>query len=100
MRNIRKQLPYTVFVIILALTIVGYNYWSYKCGYCTLSSLTSLSIPAVILIGFNLLAGLLLVVVRLRKKKQAERNHCDCGETLRRIWQFCPSCGHGRKALP
>ncbi len=98
MTETHKNLPYIIFVAVLSLTIIGYNYWSYKCGYCTLASLMQLSTPAMLLIGCNLLAGLALLVIRLRKQRQAKREHCACGETLRSIWHFCPSCGHARKS--
>ncbi len=93
-----RKLTYILFVAILSLTIIGYNYWSYKCGYCTLASLLSFSAPAIILIGCNLLAAAVLVVVRLRKKRQDRLGQCDCGENLRNIWLFCPTCGDARKA--
>ena len=45
-----QKLPIGWLIVGLLLVIIGYNFWSYQCGYCTISSLLSLSTPAVWLI--------------------------------------------------
>ena len=96
--KVRKiNLPYVLMVMFLSLTIIGYNLWSYSCGYCTLASLMTLSPPAIILIACNLLAVAGLVAIRLRNRRQVGRNHCACGEPLRSSWGFCPACGQARR---
>ncbi len=97
MTNTRRNIPQILLVSLLFLSVIGYNLWSYSCGYCTLASLLRLSTPAILLITCNLLAGVMLLVIRRRNRQQELRSHCACGEILRSSWQFCPNCGHSRQ---
>ncbi|HEY5673144.1 MAG TPA: hypothetical protein VIR78_05530 [Malonomonas sp.] len=91
------KLPVGWMIASLLLIIVGYNYWSYRCGYCTISSLLSLSAPAILLIVLNVIACLVLLAVKLRSRQQLQRQRCNCGKTLRNTWQYCPDCGGARQ---
>ncbi len=93
-----RTLPVGWLILALLLIIVGYNYWSYRCGYCTISSLLSLSAPAVLLIFLNLMACVVLLAVKLRARQQLQRQRCNCGAALRSIWLFCPTCGGARQS--
>lgn len=88
-----KKRTLLFFAVVLLTVIVGYNTWSYCCGYCTLDSLASFSDPALVLIACNLLAGVTLSVVKLRRCRLRLRQRCRCGEQLRSAWTFCPACG-------
>lgn len=91
-----QKLPVGWLIFSLLLLIVGYNYWSYRCGYCTISSLLSLSVPAMLLILFNVIACMALLAVKLRARRQLQRQRCRCGAALRGSWFFCPDCGGAR----
>jgi len=94
----KKKTTFLLYVVILLTIIVGYNYWSFQCGYCTLSSLLSFSEPALILIVCNLIGLAVLLRVKFRNRKRLQRHHCRCGSFLRDGWLFCPTCGEGRRA--
>lgn len=98
MKNLQKvkSLPVGLVIGSLLLVIIGYNYWSYLCGYCTLSSLLSLSTPAVLLILSNVVAGAALLYVKNRNRQQQIDQSCRCGAALRGTWSFCPACGAAR----
>jgi len=94
----KKFITLLMYIALLLAIIVSYNYWSFSCGYCTRSSLLSFSEPALVLVGFNLLAAISLVVCKYRKRKFLRRQHCSCGGKLRNNWTFCPTCGEQRTA--
>jgi len=93
----KKFVTLLMYVAVLLAIIVGYNYWSYSCGYCTRSSLMSFSEPALILIVINLLAVFSLVICKVRKRKLLRSQQCGCGGKLRNNWIYCPTCGEERK---
>ena len=91
----------TRYAILLLLAGIGlglffYNYWSYSCGRCNAESLLTISFPAGILIGTNLLAFATLFFVKIRQRKGLDLLKCGCGLRLHSEWQFCPSCGQVR----
>ena len=96
MNSKRIHSPYTYLILLLILALVGYNLWSYSCGYCTMASLTSLSPPAILLIACNLMAGGVLLFLRVRNRRLVNGNFCCCGELLHHNWEFCPHCGRAR----
>lgn len=80
----------------LALCLLGlflYNFWSYWCGYCTLESLMTVSWPAKILLGVNLLAATFLLLLNFRARHMAHARSCNCGQPLVSGWRYCPACG-------
>jgi hypothetical protein len=93
----KKKTTFALYAVILLTVIVGYNYWSYRCGFCTLSSLLSFSGPALVLIAGNLLAIAILLIIRRRQRQAVRLRFCRCGESLRNNWTFCPACGELRK---
>lgn len=93
-----KKRHLLLYLVILLTIIVSYNYWSFRCGYCSLSSLLSFSPPALVLIAGNLAALLALAVIRVRQRRRLQRQHCTCGELLRSSWSFCPDCGVERQS--
>jgi membrane protein YdbS with pleckstrin-like domain len=94
----QKNFIFYIAMSFLMLGIIGYNYWSYRCGYCTLASLMSFSAPAVMLLIGIAIAILFLIHVRSKNKRLQQKKHCGCGALLRGQWNYCPSCGHQRKA--
>ena len=85
-------------LIGLLLLLVGYNYWSYRCGHCTLSSLLVLSPPAILLLALNFFACGGLLVRKFRNRQRLQSKRCRCGVSLHDSWGFCPECGRGRKS--
>ena len=83
-------------IAALLLVIVSYNLWSFHCGYCTLSSLLALSVPAVLLLVLNFAAAVILVVIKARNRQLLEKQTCRCGATLHQSWAHCPCCGNAR----
>lgn len=94
----KKFIHLLIYIAVLLAIIVGYNYWSYSCGYCNRASLLSFSEPALVLIGVNLLAIITLVICKYRNRKLLRRKQCGCGGQLRDNWIYCPTCGEARKA--
>jgi uncharacterized integral membrane protein len=95
-----QKLPVGLLIIGLLLVIIGYNYWSYRCGFCTVSSLMSLSTPAVLLLLLNIVAGGVLLGIKARNRRLLQGQHCRCGSALRSSWAFCPACGVARQQQP
>ena len=80
--------------IVLLLLLISYNLWSLKSGRCTMSMMLDLGPVALTLIGCNLLAGVTLVAVKIRRKKQRIDHRCRCGEVIKEDdWVCCPACG-------
>ncbi|MCF6180028.1 MAG: hypothetical protein L3J63_11670 [Geopsychrobacter sp.] len=89
----KKRYWFLLLIAVIGLSLFSYNYWSYSCGRCNAESLLTLSLPAELLIGINLLALMGLLYVRARKQKKIDPFHCRCGALLVLNWKFCPSCG-------
>jgi len=79
-------------------SVLGYNFWSYSCGYCTLRSLMTLGAPGYLLLGVN--AGLLLLLLAMKRqqRRQAALRVCACGSLLALPWRYCPTCGQEKKS--
>jgi uncharacterized integral membrane protein len=92
-----QKRPVGMMIFGLLLVIIGYNYWSYRCGYCTLASLLTLSMPAVLLLLVIIVAGGVLLAVKARTRQQLLRQRCRCGSALRSNWFYCPGCGGARQ---
>jgi hypothetical protein len=89
------------YVVLLLLGVVGlglffYNYWSYSCGRCNAESLLTISFPATVLLGINLLALVSLFIVKIRRRRSPDPLQCTCGLRLHPEWQYCPNCGQAR----
>ena len=91
------NLPIGLLVTGLLLVIIGYNYWSFQGGRCTVASLLTLSAPAILLILLNVAACGVLLWSKDRNRRQEQNRRCNCGAELRGIWDFCPGCGSARK---
>ena len=92
-----QKLPVGVLIAGLLVVIIGYNFWSYRCGYCTISSLLSLSTPAIWLILSNVVACGVLIGIKVRNRRLLRNQYCPCGTALRSIWAYCPACGTARQ---
>lgn len=80
--------------IVLLTVLLSYNFWSLKSGRCTITMMLDLGPVALTLIGCNLLAGVALVAVKIRRKKQRIDSRCRCGEIIKEEkWVCCPACG-------
>jgi len=89
----KKRYWFLLLIALTGLSLFAYNYWSYSCGRCNAESLLTLSFPAEILIGINLLAFSGLIWVRARKHHRPDSCRCHCGAALAEDWHFCPLCG-------
>lgn len=85
---------FAIFCLAAALAIVVCNLWLLCCGQWVLNDY--LRIPALgwtILVA-NLVAGLVLVAVRGRRKTAPAGGCCEnCRIGLREEWVYCPNCG-------
>jgi hypothetical protein len=76
-----------------ALTVFGYNLWSYCCGHCTASTFFTLGPFGLTLLALNTLAAAILVALRVRRRLRHSRFRCRCGGVLAEGWDYCPDCG-------
>ncbi|AMV72244.1 hypothetical protein JCM30471_07290 [Desulfuromonas carbonis] len=75
------------------LGVLGYNLWSYSCGYCTLRSLLTLGLPGYLLLVLNLILLSVWLIMRRRRAREVKGDHCRCGTALAGEWHYCPGCG-------
>lgn len=80
------------------LVIVACNVWLLCCGHCVLYDYLNIPVMGWTVIAANLVAGLVLVAVRRRRKAIPGTlccRHCQAG--MRQAWKYCPNCGseHG-----
>jgi len=81
---------------LVAAGVLGYNFWSYSCGHCTLNSLMTLGPAGYLLLGVDLgLLGLLLLL-KVRQRQLERRRLCKCGGRPGPAWRYCPDCGEER----
>jgi len=78
--------------VIILLSVICYNYWSYCCGRCTLGTFFTLGPFGALLLGVTLVGALVLAVLRHRRRPHGRRG-CPCGSALATDWKFCPACG-------
>lgn len=74
--------------------ILACNLWSLYWGHCVINDF--LRIPAIgwIIIGANLVAGLIFFSVKHRKHTKQDGSLCtSCHIRLRELWVYCPNCG-------
>jgi len=90
--TIRSKLTLLLAALVAA-GVLGYNFWSYSCGHCTLRSMMTLGPAGYLLLGANLILGGLLAVSRQRQSRRLRRQQCRCGCLLMPAWQHCPACG-------
>jgi len=89
---------FVVFCLAAILVILACNAWQLCCGHCVLGDF--LRIPPIgwALIIANLIAGLVLVVVKRHDGKKNAADRCPaCNTALRDTWIYCPRCGEERR---
>jgi len=82
--------------LLTVVCVLGYNFWLYSCGACTLHALLTPSVPGYLLLAINLLLGMMLILLKLRQARRVRRRVCPCGSELLSEWSFCPACGSNR----
>ena len=97
MKRKQKNLLIYLGVGFLLVAIAVYNLWSYNAGYCTISSLMLLSMPAKLLLFGIVLAIVALTAQRVKKRKLKHSHYCRCGQCLLPNWSYCPVCGNQRR---
>lgn len=81
---------------VAALAVLGYNYWAYCCGRCTLGGFFRFGLMDGLLLGLLPLALLVLLAVKRWRRRRLARSICPCGAPLADDWSFCPACGASR----
>jgi hypothetical protein len=82
-----------------ALTVFGYNLWSYCCGHCTVSTFFTLGPFGLTLLALNALAAVVLIALRIHRRMRHSRFHCRCGGVLAEGWDYCPDCGEAASPI-
>ena len=88
---------FACFCLAAILAIVACNAWLLCCGRCVINDF--LRIPPIgwVVIAANLAAGIVLFLLRSRKKTTTDANCCNsCHSALRDNWPYCPACGSAR----
>lgn len=85
---------------VTILTVIGYNFWAYCCGHCTVSTFFTLGPFGLSLLALNALAAATLVALRVRRSRRRSRSRCRCGNDLAEEWGFCPDCGEPASSAP
>lgn len=70
-----------------------YNTWSLCCGRCTAATFLNPGPFGLLLLALNLLAFVILVALKLRRRRFLSRQRCLCGAPLGPQWSYCPVCG-------
>jgi hypothetical protein len=80
--------------LFLAVMVLLYNCWSYMCGKTTLSMLINLGPTAIALIICNILAALILLLIKTTRTEDSDVINCSCGKKMEHSgWKYCPQCG-------
>jgi Mn2+/Fe2+ NRAMP family transporter len=85
---------FVVFCLAAILVIVACNIWQLCCGRCVLNDF--LRVPPIgwVLIIANLVAGMVLILVKRRSRRNSAADMCgSCHASLRDTWVYCPNCG-------
>ena len=88
---------FVIFCLTAILAILVCNLWSLLHGHCVVNDF--LRIPPVgwMLILANIIAGLVLYIVKHRKEAKPDGDFCViCHTGLRDLWSYCPNCGGER----
>lgn len=85
---------FVLFCLAAIAAILVCNLWSLFVGACVIHDY--LRIPAIgwVLILTNVIAGLVLYLVKHRNKSKPQGSYCAvCHVNLRENWEYCPNCG-------
>lgn len=85
--------------LVAIMAIMACNLWSLYWGHCVINDF--LRIPPIgwLLIGANLVAGLVFFTVKNRKNAKHDDSLClSCHTRLRELWVYCPNCGDEQRA--
>jgi hypothetical protein len=95
-----RKYKYSWFVVFCSaaiLAIVACNVWLLCCGRCVINDY--LHIPPIGwgLVAANLVAGIILYLVKRRNNTKPGGGGCGgCRTGMRDIWVYCPNCGDER----
>jgi hypothetical protein len=92
----RRILTGSAALLLIGVTVLSvfcYNYWSYCCGRCTARTFLVLGPFGLTLLGLDVLAAMVLVVLKIRRRLRPAEIRCRCGTTFDPEWAFCPDCG-------
>ncbi|MDT8444973.1 MAG: hypothetical protein RQ722_11805 [Desulfuromonadales bacterium] len=91
---------FMVFCSAAILAIVAGNIWLLCCGHCVITDY--LHIPPIgwALVIANLVAGIVLFLVKRRNNIRPDKDFCgSCRTGLRDTWVYCPNCGDERSVF-
>ncbi len=81
-------------IVLVLVSIAGYNYWAYNCGYCAIQDMKTVG-PQVKAVGFLVLgAAACWLLLFFKRSFSQPANGCKCGRNTISDWSYCPDCGH------
>lgn len=85
---------FIVFCLVAIAAIVVCNLWSLYWGHCVVADFLRVPLIGWGLIGANLVAGLVFIVIKRRHHMKHIVGVCSsCDASLRETWAYCPNCG-------
>ena len=97
MSPILRKLKYSWFAVLCAVgifAIVACNLYMLCCGQCVVNDFLRVPLMGWVIIAANVVAGVVLIVVKKRKSVQKREGVCSaCEVALRDAWCYCPNCG-------
>jgi len=98
MKRLLNKIGSSWFVItclVAIAAIIACNLWSLMNGHCAIHDFLHIPMIGWALILANVIAGMILYIVKHRTRKNSDESYCDdCLTDLRENWQYCPNCGH------
>ena len=89
---------FVVGCLVAIVAIIACNLWLLCWGHCVINDFLRIHPIGWLLIGANLVAGLVFFVIKNRKNTKHDESLCAaCHTRLRELWVYCPKCGgeHG-----
>ncbi|HKK00919.1 MAG TPA: hypothetical protein VJ955_02020 [Desulfuromonadales bacterium] len=96
-RNLGRLAVLVAWGTAIGLTVLDYNLWFYSCQGCSSIALSETDIPEYGFLGLTVVAALILVFLKWRRKVALDRRRCDCDALLDPNWGYCPVCGSFRQ---
>jgi len=82
------------FCLVAILLIVACNLYLLCDGQCVLYDYLRIPLIGWLILSANLVAVLVLAVLKTRTGKRADEDVCStCHISLRETWAYCPRCG-------
>ena len=93
-----RKYKYSWFIVSCLAAIVAIlacNLWSLYWGHCAINDFLRIPPMGWVLIGANLVAGVIFFAIKNRKHTKHVGFLCtSCHVGLRETWTYCPNCGN------